>query len=145
MALVLDIETVGAPVEEIPARALDYLYRGLERDHPDPDELERRRRELLERFGLDPTTGRVVCVGALDTETKEETAFHRGREPEILRRFWDFLAEKAPERIVTFNGKRFDFPYLNVRSAILSIAPRRRLDNEPFRTRPHFDVQEVLA
>ena len=60
MAIVVDIETVGQSVEEIPERALDYLFRGLERDAPDPEELERRRKDLLSRLGLDPTTGRIV-------------------------------------------------------------------------------------
>ena len=145
MALVLDIETVGAPVEEIPERALDYLYRALERDAPDEEELERRRQDLEERFGLDPATGRIICIGCFDTETDEETVFYGGEEVDILKRFWAWLANHPPELLVTFNGKRFDLPYLNVRSAIHSLTPSVQLPDGRHTRRPHFDVQEVLS
>ena len=51
MALVLDIETVGQSIDAVPERALDYLFRGLERDSPEPEELEKRREDLVSRFG----------------------------------------------------------------------------------------------
>ena len=144
MALVLDIETVGRAVEEIPERALDYLFRSLERDRPEPQELEKRREEMIARFGLDPTTGRVIVIGLLDTETEEERVFAGEDEKELLTRFWEWLAEHEPERYVTFSGKRFDVPYLNVRSAIHGLRPRVTIPSEPGPRRPHFDVREVL-
>jgi 3'-5' exonuclease len=144
MALVLDIETVGQRPDEIPERALDYLFRGLERDRPDPQELDRRRDELISRLGLDATTGRIVCVGVLDSAGAYERAFTDPSEAELLRDFWRFLEETGPDRIVTFNGKRFDVPYLNIRSAILGLAPTFVLPFEPWTRTPHFDVREVL-
>ena len=57
MALVLDIETVGQSIDAVPERALDYLFRGLERDSPEPEELEKRREDLVSRFGLGPDHG----------------------------------------------------------------------------------------
>lgn len=144
MAFVLDIETVGQSREDIPARALDYLFRALERDHPEPEELERRRQELQSRFGLDPTTGRIVCVGVLDTETAFERAFTNIAEKDLLASFWDWLAETRPALVVTFNGKRFDVPYLNIRSAIHGLAPEVVIPAEPGSLAPHFDVREAL-
>ena len=75
MALVLDIETVGQSIDAVPERALDYLFRGLERDSPEPEELEKRREDLVSRFGLDPTTGRVIVIGLVDTDKAKPSMF----------------------------------------------------------------------
>jgi len=141
MAIVLDIETVGQNVEEIPERALDYLFRGLERDAPDPGELERRREDLLSRLGLDPTTGRIVCVGVLDSETSFERTFSHAEEKELLESFWQWLESARPSLFVSFNGRRFDVPYLNVRSAIHRIVPAHPI---PLGRSSHFDVRETF-
>jgi len=141
MAIVVDIETVGQSVEEIPERALDYLFRGLERDAPDPEELERRRKDLLSRLGLDPTTGRIVCVGILDSESSFERTFSHIDEKELLESFWRWLESARPTLFVSFNGRRFDVPYLNIRSAIHGIEPPYPI---PLGWSSHFDVREAL-
>ncbi len=141
MAIVLDIETIGQPAEEIPERALEYLFRGLERDAPDPVELERRREDLLSRLGLDPTTGRVVCIGVMDTETDFERTFSDADERELLLSFWQWLSTARPSLFVSFNGRRFDVPYLNIRSAIHGIEPAFPI---PLGWSAHFDVREAL-
>jgi DNA polymerase elongation subunit (family B) len=145
MALVVDIETVGQAPDEIPARALDYLFRSVSRDNPSEDEVEARRRELVERFGLDPTTGRVICIGLVETESGEEKALSHRDEGRLLSSFWQFLEDEKPGRFVTFNGKSFDFPYINIRSAILEVPPTMVLPTGRYTTHPHFDVREVLA
>lgn len=141
MAIVLDIETVGQTVEEIPERALEYLYQSLERDGPDPEEVERRRRDLISRLGLDPTTGRVVCIGVLDSESSFERTFASPDEKTLLQSFWAWLEGARPSLFVTFNGRRFDVPYLNIRSAIHGIEPAFPI---PTGSGSHFDVREAL-
>jgi predicted PolB exonuclease-like 3'-5' exonuclease len=143
-AVALDVETVGQKVEEIPERALDYLLKGLERDAPPPEELERRRVELVERFGLDPTTGRIVCIGVAGAESAFERAFTDASERDLLASFWRWFAEARPELVVTFNGKRFDVPFLNLRSAIHGLEPAIVIPAEPGSRSPHFDVREAL-
>ncbi len=143
-ALVLDIETVSQSVEEIPDRALEYLFKSLARDQPDEEELERRREDMISRFGLDPTTGRVIVIGLLDLETRAETVFSDESEVELLAKFWAWLRANEHERYVTFNGKRFDIPFLNVRSAIHGLTPSKVIPADPLTTRPHFDVREVF-
>ncbi len=143
-SLVLDIETVGQSVEEIPVRALEYLFKNLEREVTDPEDLERRREDMISRFGLDPTTGRVIVIGVVDVETRAETTFADDAETELLSKFWDWLAANGHERYVTFNGKRFDIPFVNVRSAIHGLTPRVVIPADPLTTRPHFDVREVF-
>jgi hypothetical protein len=141
MAIVIDIETVGQKVEEIPERALDYLLRSIERDAPDPQELERRREDLFSRLGLDPTTGRIVCIGVLDSETAYERTFSQADERELLESFWRWLYGERPTLFVTFNGRRFDVPYLHIRSAIHGIEPVYPI---PLGASAHFDVREIL-
>ena len=123
MPLVVDIETVGRGVDEIPARALDILFRSLRRPEASEEEIEARREEAIERFGLDPTTGRIVCIGLLDAQSTRKEAYYGTDEKVLLTSFWEYLARNKPEFFVTFNGKSFDFPYINIRSAILEIPP----------------------
>jgi predicted PolB exonuclease-like 3'-5' exonuclease len=141
MAIVLDIETIGQPADEIPERALEYLFQGLERDSPDPAELEMRREELLSRLGLDPTTGRIVCIGVIDSETSFERTFSHEDEKELLSSFWQWLESARPSLFVTFSGRRFDVPYLNIRSAIHGIEPAFVI---PLDRSAHFDVREAF-
>lgn len=143
-AIVLDIETVGHSVDEIPQRALEYLFQGLERDVTDPEDLERRREDMISRFGLDPTTGRVIVVGLVDVDTGAETVFADDVENDLLSKFWNWVDANVYERYVTFNGKRFDIPFLNVRSAIHGLVPGVVIPADPLSTRPHFDVREVF-
>jgi len=145
MALVVDIETVGRSVDEIPDRALEILFRSLGRMEGSEEEMEARRREMIERFGLDPTTGRIVCIGLLEVESTRKEAYYGTDEKVLLRSFWEYLDRNRPGLFVTFNGKSFDFPYINMRSAILEISPSIPLPTRRYSTSPHFDVREVLA
>ena len=132
-------------MDEIPARALDILFRSLRRPEASEGEIEARREEAIERFGLDPTTGRIVCIGLLDAESTHKEAYYGADEKVLLTAFWQYLDRTKPELFVTFNGKSFDFPYINIRSAILEIPPSRPLPIRRYTARPHFDVREVLA
>ena len=153
MPLVVDIETVGRSVDEIPARALDILFRSLRRaearegarEEPTEEKVEAQRQEAIERFGLDPTTGRIVCIGLLDVESTRKEAYYGTDEKVLLTSFWEYLDRTKSEFFVTFNGKSFDFPYINIRSAILEISPSMPLSIRRYATKPHFDVREVLA
>lgn len=145
MALVLDIETVGQSAEEIPPRALDYLFKSLRRDTTSGEELEARKKDIIGRFSLDPTTGNVVCIGLLDTESRQETALRAKDEKALLASFWKFLGDNPPALFVTFNGKSFDFPFINIRSAILGVRPSLPLPLGRHTTHPHLDLREVLA
>ncbi len=145
MVLVVDIETVGQGVEDIPHRALDILFRSLRRQEGDEEEIESRKKEMIDRFGLDPTTGRIVCIGLMDAESETKEAYYGTDERVILTSFWEYLERNRPELFVTFAGKSFDFPYINIRSAVLEIPPSIPLPIRRFKTSPHFDIREVLA
>ena len=136
--LIVDIETVTQGTESIPKRALEILL-----DVED----EEARKAVVDRMALEPSTGRIVCIGVYWLEVDRSRAYCQSDERELLANFWSDLAQIRPTRLVTFNGKSFDFPYINVRSAILSVpAPRDfLLDTRRFSTDRHFDVRETLT
>jgi 3'-5' exonuclease len=139
--LVIDIETVGQDLESIPVRAREILLdsggSGTEED----------RQKVLDGLGLDACTGRIICIGLHWMELDRSRVYCQDEERELLANFWSDIGQIRPQRFVTFNGKSFDFPYINVRSAILGIpAPRDLfLDTRRFSTDRHFDVREVLT
>lgn len=137
--LVVDIETVGQDPDAISPRALEILTAGAADDAA--------REAVLERMGLDPSTGRIVCIGVHWIEVDRSRAYCQSDEMELLSNFWSDLAQIRPTRFVTFNGKSFDFPFINIRSAILGVPIPRDLllDTRRFSTDRHFDVREVLT
>ena len=64
-------------------------------------------------------------------------------EAALLTEFWELV--KPFELTITFNGKQFDAPYLQMRSALLGITPSMVLDCRRFSRRPHYDLREVLS
>ena len=109
--LVIDIETVGQEPELIPSRAREILLdSGTEED----------RLKILESLGLDPCTGKIICIGVHWLELDRSRAYCQPDERELLANFWSDIGQIRPQRFVTFNGKSFDFPYINIRSAIMA-------------------------
>jgi DNA polymerase elongation subunit (family B) len=137
--LVVDIETVAQDIDAIPPRALEILLGKAEDDEA--------RLAIVDRMGLDPSTGRIICIGVHWIEVDRSRVYCQSDERELLSNFWSDLVQVRPSRFVTFNGKSFDFPYINVRSAILGVlAPRGLLlDTRRFATDRHFDVREALT
>jgi DNA polymerase elongation subunit (family B) len=136
--LVVDIETVGQDPEMISPRAREILL-DVENDED--------RLRVLESLGLDPCTGRIICIGVYWLELERSRAYCQPDERELLANFWSDIGQIRPQRFVTFNGKSFDFPYINIRSAIMGVPIPRDilLDTRRFSTERHFDVREVLT
>jgi len=136
--LVVDIETVGQDQESIPARAREILM---------DVETDEDRQKVLDCLGLDPCTGRIICIGVHWIELDRSRAYCQPDERELLANFWNDIGQIRPQRYVTFNGKSFDFPYINIRSAIHGVPIPRDivLDTRRFSTDRHFDVREVVT
>jgi predicted PolB exonuclease-like 3'-5' exonuclease len=68
-------------------------------------------------------------------------------EAALLRTFWSQLArsDRRGARLVTFNGRTFDGPFLMQRSAVLGVAPSRNLVPYRFSFNEHCDLLEVLT
>jgi DNA polymerase elongation subunit (family B) len=106
-----------------------------------------KRQRVLDMLGLDPCTGRIICIGVHSIELDRSRAYCQADERELLANFWHDMGQFRPQRFITFNGKSFDFPYINMRSAILEVPIPRDivLDTRRFSTERHFDVREILT
>lgn len=150
--LVIDIETVGIPWEELDPYVREYLIKGLS----DGDAEEARR-----AGGLSPFRGRIVAIGVIrlddgrscamyevpgQTELRTEKVGARtyisGSEKQILEKFWQFFDDDS--RFISFNGRQFDGPFLMIRSAIHGVVPRRDLVGYRYGYHPNCDLREAL-
>jgi 3'-5' exonuclease len=150
--LVIDIETVGTPWEELDAYVREYLIKGLN----DGDAEETRR-----AGGLSPFRGRIIAIGVINIEDGRSCAMYEvpgqtqlaiekagqrtymsGSEKQILEKFWEFF--EGDSRFITFNGRQFDGPFLMIRSAINGIVPKRDLVGYRYGYHPNCDLREAL-
>lgn len=111
------------------------------------DEASRRARSLH------PALGWICCISAVRAQSGDVgkpqswTASSSKDEKAMLREFWKTVAGFPDGTVwVTFNGKRFDVPFLVGRSAAHEIEPARTdiLDTYPYAHRPHADLACVL-
>jgi DNA polymerase III epsilon subunit-like protein len=150
--LVIDIETVGTPWEELDAYVREYLIKGLS----DGDAEETRR-----AGGLSPFRGRIIAIGVINIDDGRSCAMYEvpgqtqlsiekagqrtyisGSEKQILEKFWEFF--EGDSRFITFNGRQFDGPFLMIRSAINGIIPKRDLVGYRYGYHPNCDLREAL-
>lgn len=78
------------------------------------------------RFGH-PLFGKIITIG-VKKENEEPIVFYGNDEKEILTKFWQFLSENEIDKIVTWNGYRFDIPFINIRSAINGIKKTKNIN-----------------
>jgi hypothetical protein len=152
-SVVFDIETLGFPLESFDSVQQEYLLKFA-------DTQEKREIEI-QKFSLSPLTARVIAIAMLnpasmsgkvfyqsdenETYTSEDgkVEFVSGDEQEVIQKFWDNV--KHYDRIVTFNGRAFDNPFLLIRSAIIGIRPTRNLMPYRYDSKEHCDLLEQLA
>lgn len=105
---------------------------------------------------MHPFLGWICCISLVSGNAsrigtpKSWTAASPDDEADVLDAFWDFLDGLASElqgvRWVTFNGKRFDVPFLVGRSMKHDLAPTCSdlLDTYPYSQSPHVDLANLL-
>jgi DNA polymerase elongation subunit (family B) len=151
--VVLDIETLGFPVESFDETQQTYLLKFAETDAD--------RVEAIQRLNLYPTTAQIIAVGMLNPETNrgkilfqsDETLdyysdnelvhFKSGNEKNILEQFWFDIGHY--DQFVTFNGRAFDCPFLMMRSAILQVQPTRNLMPYRYDATVHCDLLDQFT
>jgi DNA polymerase elongation subunit (family B) len=84
--------------------------------------------------GLDPSVGRVLAVAVADAD--HVTVIDDADEVALLTNLDRHLGGLAPGVIVTWNGARFDLPYLSSRADQAAVALGLRLQADPSRTHP---------
>jgi DNA polymerase III epsilon subunit-like protein len=150
--LVIDIETVGIPWEELDPYVREYLIKGLS----DGDAEETRR-----AGGLSPFRGKIVAIGVINIDDGRSCALYEvpgqneisveragtrtyisGSEKQILEKFWTFF--DSDSRFISFNGRQFDGPFLMIRSAIHGVVPKRDLVGYRYGFHPNCDLREAL-
>lgn len=158
--IVFDIETSSVPFESLSESQQEYLLRRANKEKD--DEL---RAELIEdekRFtSLYPFTAKCIAIGIYVVDSEKAGVLYEsdietdgcfidnhgtftGRtEAEMLRIFWKY-AEQS-ELVVSFNGRGFDVPFLNLRSAILGVKPTRNLMGYRYDTKNHVDLLEMFS
>ncbi len=152
--VVFDIETVSFPWLDLDPMLREKLTRNAE-DH---DDYLRRKKG----GALSPYTGKVVVIGMLNPETRKGVVWYESAgervsgasdddlfevvacdERTMLEEFWKTLARY--DRVVTFNGRRFDGPFLSVRSAVHGLKVTRNLAGYRYSVEDHLDLLEALT
>lgn len=159
--LVFDIETSALPEAAFDETQLEYLMRPAEQIR-DAEEKARRREEIKRQWNLWPMTAQVVCIAMQNVDSERGKVcfladdYEEAETPaavdflpcmdesEVLSEFWHIAPHY--ERVVTFNGRSFDVPFLYLRSALLNV-PISRKDwlGYRFQTEPHCDLAEQLS
>jgi hypothetical protein len=152
--LVFDIETVPAwDLRKVPPTVAKTVAKHAERQDGDEGKV----------MSLSPFFGKVVSLAVADGERppdeQDVTVFvvappgstRRGypswmrvvSEPELLEAFWALAAHAG--LVVTYNGRGFDVPFLQVRSLIHGLPARVDLLSDSYSLRPHLDLYRVLT
>ncbi|HVR38315.1 MAG TPA: ribonuclease H-like domain-containing protein [Thermoanaerobaculia bacterium] len=150
--LVIDIETVGIPWEELDPYVREYLIKGLSEGEAE---------ETRRAGGLSPFRGKVVAIGVIRLDDGRSCAMYEvpgqkdmryekvgsrtyisGTEKQLLEKFWEFF--DSDSRFISFNGRQFDGPFLMIRSAIHGVVPKRDLVGYRYGFHPNCDLREAL-
>ena len=130
---------------------------------PSGEEQEAKREELIRMMNLWPFTAQVVCIAMINAETlRGQVIFIADDfesntrdvigvefvpvmdEVELLNQFWAVASHY--DKVVTFNGRQFDVPFLYLRSAQLDVPiTRKNWLGYRFATEPHCDLAEQLT
>lgn len=158
--LVFDIETVAFQIDSFDEAQREDLLKLAEKEETE-ERREKRREEIIERLNLHPFTAQVVAIGMLNVESNRGRVYYQaeereswrsddgliefesGTEKEILEGFWKTVRQY--DRFITFNGRRFDCPFLMIRSATCGIRPTRNLMPYRYDFRIHCDLLDQLT
>ena len=160
--LVFDIETSAVPLDSFDESSQEYLMRPAN-NLPAGEEQEAKREELTRMMNLWPFTAQVVCIAMINAETlrgqvifiaddfESNTRDVTGveftpvmDEVELLNQF--LAVASHYDKVVTFNGRQFDVPFLYLRSAQLDVPiTRKNWLGYRFATEPHCDLAEQLT
>ncbi len=162
--LIFDIETVGDNWDALDTTTQQALSRWVDRTAKNETEHEAALVDLRDGLGFSPLTGEVVAIGLYDLERGQGAVYYQSNseeadlvegeyilksrtEREMLEDFWE--GAKSYDTFVTFNGRRFDVPFLNLRSAIHGIRPAKDLMDGRYlyqqKNVSHIDLQDQLT
>lgn len=162
--LVFDIETVGDEWNTFDSDTQAILTRWLARTVRTKDEYEAGLKDIKDGLGFSPFTGEIVAIGLYDIERAQGVVYYTGdaslpdtergaflcksrSEREMLEDFWE--GAQAYDTFVTFNGRGFDVPFVNIRSLVHGIRPTQDLMTGRYLSQQkvvrHVDLQDQLT
>lgn len=161
--LVFDIETVGESWDALDSTTQHMLSRWIDRTAKNEVEHEAEMKDLRDGLGFSPLTGEIVAIGLYDLERQQGVVYYQGEdeseseegkyilkprtEKKMLEDFWE--GAKEYDTFVTFNGRGFDVPFLNLRSAIQGIRPTQDLMDGRYLYQQkfvrHVDLQDQMT
>ncbi len=159
MEIVFDIETVGCEINQLSESQQEFILRYADKE---TDEIirEQKQEEAIRLLSLYPLTSKVVSIGMLNTDTEntfvlfegdndeweneEKTVHYKSAgEAEMLMLFWEYI--KKAKRVITFNGRQFDIPFLMTRSAMLKVKPSVNFLKNRYDNSRHIDLLEMFT
>lgn len=159
MALIIDIETTSWFKDEEHKKLV--LNERQDSRLKNPDLIAENHKKIILQAALSPYTGQVTIVGMKHTGSSESFIYTQGytdpldgyvngfsTERELLVAVWASIAKAIDkgERVVTFDGKRFDLPYLFIRSLINNVSSG--LDYlgliHPYNHDNHLDIKSLF-
>ncbi|MCB0731279.1 MAG: ribonuclease H-like domain-containing protein [Ignavibacteriae bacterium] len=160
MGIVFDIETVGFDLENLSESQQEFLLRYAEKEQD--DQVKKEKTDEAERYlSLYPFTAKIISIGLLNTDTEgtlilyntkdeevwknsEKNITYKGlEETEILNLFWQYISKT--DKVITFNGRNFDIPFLMLRSAMLGIKPSINLISNRYNITHHIDLLDQFT
>lgn len=160
MGIVLDIETAGFDLQNLSESQQEFLLRYAEKEN-DPTLKEEKVEEVERYLSLYPFTAKILAIGLLNTDSEgslilynsdeleewevdEKNVKYQGAsEDQILIKLWEFISKT--DKVITFNGRNFDIPFLMLRSAMLNIKPSVNLIMNRFNITKHIDLQDQFT
>lgn len=148
-----DIETCGIDDLEMEEQVREYF---ISRDE-----------NFSSKKGLNPFSGKIIALSMLDLEKKCIDTFYESKsvdlfsgnytddyegfkrnffvcdEKSILENFYRKI--KNCSRFITFNGLRFDCPFITFRSILNGVIPTRNINTPKFKKDEHFDLFDILT
>ncbi len=136
--LVFKIETIGELWDDFDDTTQKNLSQWILRMIHSESERERALIDLKESLKISPLTGIIATIGLYDIERKQGVVYYSGdtgtsdieideficktrTEKGMLQDFWD--GAQKYDTFITFCGRSFDAPFLNIRSAIQGVRP----------------------
>jgi DNA polymerase elongation subunit (family B) len=156
MKIIVDIETVSEGFENLSESQKEFILRYAEKE-ADEKRREQMKDEAIRYLSLYPFTAKVISIGMLNVDSgkslilyegneeeweseENESKYRSSSESEMLNTFWEYL--KKINQVITFNGRSFDIPFLNLRSALFRIKPTKNLLGSRYKTSKHIDLLE---
>ncbi len=164
-AVVFDIETVPVNEDSFDDRDWEYILKYAESEEDEEKEKEKLSfwaftAHLVSVTLLDIPTGRALVMYLSNREGLEEldrdgfTVYMKSfsieggiehAERRILENFWKKVDERRNQRLVSFNGRRFDSVFLMLRSFVLDVRVSRDLIGKRFSYDNHLDLLDALT